>query len=202
MSNAPDYLKPYQEAVEAHGGTFDATLWRSKEGQALRFKVFCDFIDFNDCSILDVGCGIGDFADYLVKRDVSFSTFHGVDAMEAMVKTAMNRNLAKSTFTTADVLRTPNFFRGDWITFSGTLNAMDETAAMKLIDDAFDASSKGVAFNFLSNQSGREPKSEDLSPAARFNTTAWVEHAFTLTPNVDFTQSYLHGHDATIVLRK
>ncbi len=203
MSKSPDYLKPYQEAVDAHGGTFDATLWRSKEGQATRFKIFCDFIDFNDCTILDVGCGIGDFAEYLLKRDVSFSAFHGIDAMDAMIQTATNRGLAKSTFATEDVLKTKNILQGhDWITFSGTLNAMQEKMAIKLIDDAFDASLKGVAFNFLSNQSGRDPKSEDLTPATRFDTHAWLKHAFERTPNVDFSQSYLHGHDATIVLHK
>lgn len=203
MSNAPEYLKPYQEAVEAHGGTFDATLWRSKEGQSLRFKIFCDFVNFNGSSILDVGCGIGDFAEYLLEHAVSFVSFHGVDAMEAMIETARKRALAQSTFSTVDVLLTKDLFHGhDWITFSGTLNAMDESVAMKLIDDAFAVSNKGVAFNFLSNQSGRDPKSEDLSPATRFDTTAWVKHAFTLTTNVDFTQSYLQGHDATIVLHK
>ena len=169
----------------------------------LRFKAMCDFVDFKDCSILDVGCGIGDFAEYLLKRDIYFSAFHGVDAMEAMIETATKRGLTKTTFATGDVLKTADPFQGyDWITFSGTLNAIDESTAMKIIDDAFAASSKGVAFNFLSNQSGRDPKKEDLSPATRFDTIAWVKHALAHTPCVDFTQSYLQGHDATIVLHK
>ena len=203
MEKAPDYLKPYEEAVAAHGGSFEATLWRNKDGQYIRFKTFCNFIDFTDTSILDVGCGIGDFAQYLLQKNISFKSFHGIDAMGAMIDTASKRNLLHSTFETIDILKKPNISSNyDWITFSGTLNAMREEVARGLIDCSFEACIKGIAFNFLSDQSGRDPKNEDLTPARRFNTLAWINHALTLSTKVDFTQSYLDGHDATIVLKK
>ncbi len=203
MEKAPDYLKPYEEAVAAHGGSFEATLWRNKDGQYIRFKTFCNFIDFTDTSILDVGCGIGDFAQYLLQKNISFKSFHGIDAMGAMIDTASKRNLLHSTFETIDILKKPNISSNyDWITFSGTLNAMREEVARALIDCSFEACIKGIAFNFLSDQSGRDPKNEDLTPARRFNTLAWINHALTLSTKVDFTQSYLDGHDATIVLKK
>jgi len=203
VENSPDYLKPYQDAVAAHGGTFEATLWRSKEGQHIRFKTFCDFVDFADTSILDVGCGIGDFAEYLLQNNISFKSYHGVDAMNSMIETANKRNLPRSTFETIDIFKNPKLFhKYDWITFSGTLNAMDEIVAMELIDSSFEECKKGVAFNFLSDRSGRNPETEDLTPASRFNTVAWIDHALLLSTNVDFTQSYLDGHDATIILKK
>ncbi len=46
MEQVPPYLKPYEEAVEIHGGTFEATLWCSKQGQFLRFKTFSNEIEF------------------------------------------------------------------------------------------------------------------------------------------------------------
>jgi 2-polyprenyl-3-methyl-5-hydroxy-6-metoxy-1,4-benzoquinol methylase len=203
VTNSPDYLKPYIQAVDEHGGTFDATLWQSKEGQLLRFKTFCDFIDFNSSSIVDVGCGIGDFAEYLIAQNIQFDSFHGIDAMEAMITTANNRSIARSSFSVADILQCTNALTGyEWITFSGTLNAMSEQTATQLIDAAFSACKKGVAFNFLSNKSGRDPKNEDLQPASRFNTIALLEFALSKTPCVDFAQTYLNGHDATIVLKK
>ncbi len=201
--STPDYLKAYQEAVDTHGGTFDATLWRSKEGQLLRFKTFCDLIDFTEMSILDVGCGIGDFSGYLTEEEINFQSFHGIDAMEEMIQTAIERNLPRSSFSTVDAVRKPDTFRGyDWITFSGTLNAMDEEVAMDLIGVAFEACGKGVGFNFLSDRSNRIKNNEDLFPASRFSTLAWIDNALYLSPNVDFTQSYLGGHDATIVIKK
>ena len=79
---------------------------------------------------------------------------------------------------------------------------MDQHSAIALIDVAFDACNCGVAFNFLSNQSGRSPSEEDIHPATRFDTPVMLSHAFNLTPFVEFTQKYLAGHDATIILRK
>ena len=154
MTEVPDYLRPYQKAVAAHGGTFDATLWRNKEGQILRFKMFCMLADFTNSSILDVGCGIGDFSEYLTVSGVAFDSYHGIDAMQEMIETA------------------------------------------------FSHANRGIACNFLSNQSGRDPKTEDLSPASRFDTLAWISKALQLSPKVQFSQSYLDGHDATLVIKK
>lgn len=194
---------PYQDAARQFGGTFAATLWRSKEGQTIRFKTFCDFVDFNETSILDVGCGIGDFAQYLIECGVTFKRFHGIDAIDEMITSAQHRNLSNCSFETLDVMTQLESMQGyDWLTFSGTLNAMQEPKAIELIDEAFAACGRGVAFNFLSNQCGRSPSQEDLQPASRFNTNDLLAHAFQLTPFVDFTQTYLAGHDATIILRK
>ena len=194
---------PYQDAVEQFGGTFGATLWRSREGQAIRFKTFCDFVDFNETSILDVGCGIGDFAQFLIEGEVAFKHFHGIDAIDEMITSAQHRHLPNCTFETVDVVTHQESMQGfDWLTFSGTLNAMQERSAIELIDGAFAACDQGVAFNFLSDQCGRSPSEEDLHPASRFNTNALLAHAFQLTPFVDFTQTYLAGHDATIIIRK
>ena len=203
MKRTPLYLKPYEDAVEIHGGTFEATLWCSKQGQLLRFKTFATSINFADASIVDVGCGIGDFASFLIDSNISFKSYLGVDAMEAMIKSAKERTLPKCSFETGDVVIDERFFKdSDWLIFSGTLNAMNQEDALILITHAFHSCRVGVAFNFLSNQSWRDRTSEDLAPASRFDTLEILRFAFTLTPLVSFTQSYLEGHDATIILQK
>ena len=199
----PSYLKPYETSVAEHGGTFDATLWRSREGQRIRFQVFCDRIDFNEKSILDVGCGIGDFAHYLIANRITFDSFHGIDAMEEMIQTAKNQALPSCTFEPCDILKNEDALQGfAWITFSGTLNAMSQAQAMELIDAAFQVACDGVAFNFLSDRCGKDPAIEDLYPASRFNTMEMLQHALKLSTNVEFTQRYMGGHDATIILCK
>ena len=154
-------------------------------------------------SILDIGCGVGDFAQFLIELDLTFDRFHGIDAMEPMIEAARNRNLSKCTFDTCDVVKHYDSMQGyDWITCSGTLNAMEQGEATELINAAFLACYIGVAFNFLSNQNRQDASSEDLYPASRFDTNAMLAFSFTLTPIVEFTQSYLGGHDATIILMK
>ena len=76
MSDTPPYLQPYKNAVNEYGGSFDATLWQSKEGQIARFEVFLKFVDFKNCTVLDIGCGIGDFAQFLIDRKIHFDHFH------------------------------------------------------------------------------------------------------------------------------
>ena len=199
----PPYLQPYQEAVDEYGGVFEATLWRSKEGQALRFDAFTREIDFSNTTILDVGCGIGDFAAYLLEQNISFKSFVGIDAMQEMITTAKARNLTNSTFEVADVLKDQRSISGfDWAVFSGTLNAMKQSDALNLVSHTFNTCNMGVAFNFLSNQSWRDSANDDLRPASRFDTLEILKTSFSLTPLVTFTQTYLDGHDGTIVLRK
>jgi SAM-dependent methyltransferase len=201
--DTPKYLKPYENAVETHGGSFEATLWCSKDGQIVRFKTFTDDIDFTGKSIVDVGCGIGDFASFLLESKIKFSTLIGIDAMESMIQSATEREVPNCSFRVGDVVVDEQLIiPADWLVFSGTLNAMTQEEALTLIQRAFNLCTVGVAFNFLSNQSWRDPTSEDLSPASRFDTLEVLGFAFTLTPLVSFTQSYLEGHDATIILRK
>ncbi len=203
MKPTPRYLKPYQEAVDAMGGTFEATLWQSKRGQVIRFRTFSDEIDFTETSILDVGCGIGDFAEFLLETSIAYKSFRGIDAMEAMIKTAEQRNLDRCTFEVADVIAESDLMHNeDWITFSGTLNTLTQESALALIEKAYEACTIGVAFNFLSNQSWRDPNTEDLYPASRFDTIEVLRFACSLTPLVSFTQMYLLGHDATVILRR
>jgi hypothetical protein len=123
--------------------------------------------------------------------------------MEAMIQRANERELPQCTFEVGDVvIDKQRMSNADWLVFSGTLNAMVQEEALALIHSAFTSCREGVAFNFLSNQSWRDPSSEDLSPASRFDTLEVLRFAFTLTPLVFFTQTYLEGHDATIILRK
>ncbi len=197
-----DYLEPYREAAKEHGGSFYATLWRSKEGQQLRFQAMCDAIDFSNATILDVGCGLGDFAEFLHMQRIQFNSFHGIDAMELMVEEATKKSIPRCTFSIDDVIENRQSLNGyDWITMSGTLNAMPQHLAMDLVSDAFASCSIGIAYNFLSNQC-KPNLEEDLTPASRFDTLEMLEQAFQLTRNVSFNQTYLDGHDATIVLTK
>ncbi len=162
----------------------------------------CNGIDFSDVSILDVGCGLGDFANYLLDQQIPFSSFHGIDAMEQMISEAKSKSLPRCTFSIGDVIENEDLLQGfDWITMSGTLNAMPQTLAMELISKAFSACTIGVAYNFLSNQC-KPNLEEDLTPASRFDTVQMLEQAFNLTRNLTFDQSYLDGHDATIILNK
>jgi trans-aconitate methyltransferase len=203
-SPSDEYLKPYRQALKQFGPGFKATLWGSRDTQVLRFDVMIELADFRRCNVLDVGCGRGDFAARLLEREVPFERYVGLDALKEMIKAAAKRDLERCTFAATDVLKRPQVMADaepDWVCFSGTLNTMDDDTARGLVRTAFEVASQGVVFNFLSDRCHAKWADRDLAPARRFDTAAWLDWAMGLTSRVAFTQAYLDGHDATILLQ-
>ncbi len=197
------YLQPYQEAVERFGAGFEATLWNSREAQTLRFDVMIDLAEFEGCRLLDVGCGHGDFAARLLEREVGFAAYVGIDAVAEMIEAAARRGLNRCEFMIGDPVAEPTLLGEacpDWTCLSGTLNTMDEPTVRQLIEAAFEASAQGVVFNFLSTRAHDRFKKQDPGPARRFDPVALLDFALGLSSRVIFTQAYLDGHDATILL--
>jgi SAM-dependent methyltransferase len=198
------YLKPYREAVELFGASFQATLWSTPEGQRLRFDVMIELGCFDGCVIVDAGCGRGDFAVHLLARGVPFERYIGIDAVTEMIDAARELKLPRCEFRIADLVTDPSPVREaspDFVCLSGTLNTMEQAVARKLVEACYNAAAQGVIFNFLSDCPHSRWKDKDLSPARRFHTIDWLQWSLELTSRVSFTQDYLDGHDATIMIR-
>jgi SAM-dependent methyltransferase len=197
-------LDPYRQAVLQHGAGFKATLWGSRESQITRFDVMIELANFDDCTIVDAGCGAGDFAARLIERSIAYRSYLGIDALESQIQAARARNLPRCEFHIGDLTRDCSIVReanADFVCFSGTLNTMEESDARSLVQAAFDAAAQGVVFNFLSDRFHAKWADREMQPARRFNTVAWIDWSMLLSSRVSFTQDYLDGHDATILIR-
>ncbi len=197
------YLEPYREAVARFGTGFEATLWGSRDAQRLRFDVMIDLAGLQGCTIVDAGCGRGDFAARLLERSVGFARYLGLDALPELIEAARGRGLARCSFEVADVVAHPQVLReagADYVCICGTLNTMDDATARRLVEDAFEAAACGVVFNFLSTRVNPRWSGRDIGPARRFDPLEWIALALGLSPRVAFTQAYLDGHDATIMV--
>lgn len=202
--HGPNYLEPYRQAVQQFGPGFHSTLWSSPEAQRLRFDVLIDLAGLDDCVVLDAGCGTGDFAQHLLERGVDFRRYVGIDAVSELIGAAKARNLPRCEFRVADLVHDHSplpEIAPDFVCISGTLNTMDEATARDLVHDAFEAAHQGVVFNFLSDRTHERWDQHDTGPARRFDTVGWIQWALTHTSRVSFTQDYLDGHDATIMMR-
>ena len=198
------YLQPYSEAVKRFGASFEATLWTSPAAQTLRFDVMIDLAPLDNARVLDVGCGRGDLAARLLERTVPIAGFVGIDAMPVMIEAAAKRDLPGCRFIAGDVIANPDLLgtgRPDYTCISGTLNTMDDRTAQKLVADAFAAASGGIVFNFLSSRPHARFAGRAVAPARRRDPVLWLDFALGLSSRVAFTQAYLDGHDATILIR-
>ena len=205
QSDQPEYLAPYREAIDSCGPGFDATLWSSREGQVRRFDILIDLAAMGEHTVLDLGCGTGDFAQRLTERSIPFTSYIGVDAMPEMIEAARAKHDNRCRFETRDIVAQPDCleeFASDFIVLSGTLNAMDEVLARTVLEHAWSSAGIGLIFNFLSNRPHPEWDERDLSPARRYDTLAWLDWAMSRTPLVRFSQAYYRGHDATIAMFK
>ncbi|MFK7790627.1 MAG: hypothetical protein AB8C95_14180 [Phycisphaeraceae bacterium] len=204
-SASDQYLHPYQEAHVDHGSDFGVTLWANERSQRLRFKVMTEMVFMLGKRVLDAGCSRGDFAAFMLEKDVAYESFVGIDAVEPVIEFAGGRGLARSKFVAGDFVHDAaklSIDRPQVITLSGTLNTMDDATAIGLLDNAWQATSEVLVFNFLSDRASDEAP-QQTNPARRLPTLAMMDWALKQTPSVRMRQDYFRfGHDATIVMRK
>lgn len=199
------YLQPYRQAHDDHGSDFRVTLWANERSQQLRFRVMTEMVFMLGKRVLDAGCSRGDFAAYMLQKEVAYGSYVGVDAVEPVVAYANTRGLARSRFVAGDFVSDPaclTIDRPQIIAISGTLNTMDDEMAIGLLGQAWQATSETLVFNFLSDRAADGAPSQ-LGPARRLPTVKLLDWALTQTPTVRMRQDYFRfGHDATIMMRK
>lgn len=202
----PAYISPYQDERARRGpGDFRVTLWASSESQRKRFEVFAEMLDLSGQRILDAGCGRGDFAAFLLKNKIRYKSFVGVDGLEDVITYANGRGLKKARFVTGDLVQDPQLLTTDSpdvVTISGTLNTMDLSTALTVLENAWAGAERTLAFNFLSDRTGAKAVPQAY-PARRLDTMKLLDWAMAKTWHVRFRQDYFkYGHDATIVMGK
>lgn len=102
-----------------------ASSWSSKENQRRIFDSVMKYVDgsFADTdSILDVGCGVGDFNTYLKKHYKPGGwTYAGLDISENVINEA-RRQHPTAWFSCADFLEAEFEKSSDWVIAAGTFN--------------------------------------------------------------------------------
>lgn len=61
-------------------------LYNSKTSQQVRFGAFLPNVSFRGKRLLDVGCGTGDFYDFLCAKDQAPAFYHGIDILPEVIR--------------------------------------------------------------------------------------------------------------------
>ena len=198
---------PSDSRFDAIGDHFDALVakygyshcgqdYGRTESQQTRFKVLAQATDYTGKTVLDVGCGFADLADYLKSR-FERVIYTGVDISREMIRVATERHPGMSIHRLNILEDDPGRF--DIVIANGIfyLLGSDATAIMeKLIARMYEIAKEAVVFTSLS---ARAPVRE----SGEFHADAAETFTFcqTLCDRVVLRHDYL-PHDFTVYMYK
>lgn len=170
--------------------------WGSKESQEKRFEVLSQIADLEGRTMLDVGCGLGDFYGWLRDR---YRNVHyvGIDITPSMIEIALN-NYPGIKFKVQNILELkhvkPSY---DYVFASGIFNrrisrhkyfVMDTIARMSAL------SRRGIGFNIMSTKADYKEKREYYVDPDKI-----LNFCLTLSRKVVLRHDYM-PHDFTVYI--
>ncbi|MCL1880882.1 MAG: class I SAM-dependent methyltransferase [Oscillospiraceae bacterium] len=201
MSNSEKYVNAAKEDIldkkewyssnyREHGFSPKALGW-TKGKQQMRFEILTSQYDFNDKSVLDIGCGFGELNETL-KKYQNYSYF-GVDLMEEFVNEAKNRlENEHIKFECCDFLKKDfSETKFDYAILSGTCNlkftSIDNYDFVEsVMSKTYSLVNDGFAFDFLSNKVDYE-----LEHAFHFDPAQILSMAYKYSRNVVLRNDYM-----------
>jgi SAM-dependent methyltransferase len=138
----------YRHALARYGENAEGVHWRSSESQQIRFEVLRSLLppNLSGCSLVDVGCGLGDLHQFLAARDDLPRQYIGLDAVEVMVERARART--GCAILHCDVLKDP-LPEADWYLASGAMALLTQAETRIFIERCLTAARRGLVFNLL-----------------------------------------------------
>ncbi len=203
MENIFDKISGYYETlIDQHGHNPRSCDYGSELSQAAKFEVLSQVCSLKDRTLLDVGCGFADYANFLNQKEPSL-VYHGVDITPSMIKVAKENNPNLS-------LRVLNILadsenekkineKYDIVTANGIFYLLGENAEKlmyQLIKKMFETANVAVAFNSLSSLANDKDENEFYPNP--LETLAFCQK---ITPWVTLRQDY-HSRDFTIYMYK
>ena len=138
----------YTAAIAKYGVTPRGVHWLSKEHQSVRFETILEFLpsDLSSHTLVDVGCGFGDFYLFLKQKNSLPKSYIGVDVMREMCQITKEQTAQPTLH--ADITKTPPP-PADYIVCSGALNILTPFETELFIQNCYSSAKKGFVFNAL-----------------------------------------------------
>ena len=137
----------YQDNYDTYGVSAEGVAWDSLQTQKRRFSVISSCLgNVKNDTLVDAGCGFGDFYLYLKEKNNLPKSYIGLDLCEPMVKEAQVRTGCK--IVRRDIL-SQTIPLADWYVASGSMNLLTRLETGIFIQRCFEKSRKGFIFNLL-----------------------------------------------------
>lgn len=164
-------IRRYAERLNRLGPTVQTLGWRDQEQQQLRFSILLELGFFEGCTVLDVGCGFGDFYTFLTSKGFKVD-YTGIDISPEVLGEARQRH-PDLRFELVDLLAGDFEGKFDFVVESGIFNhrlADNDGFVRAMLTAMFEHSTHAIAANMM-------------------------------TDFVDYRDDYLHYYDPGEILR-
>lgn len=163
---------------------------QSRVSHLKRFEIMLQLGDFNNKQLLDVGCGLGGFYEFLEKRNIHCH-YTGIDINPKMIDAAKTKYPQISDrFFLFDILEKKMDRTFDYVVSVGPLNLKFEegfnmSLTMQLIKEMYELSTVGSALSMTSSLTLKPhhetfyyDPSEILSKTAVFCRNVKIDHSY------------------------
>ncbi len=142
----------YQNLVRTKGDSPGSGQWGSIDESLVRYLELMKIGDLNGCRILDIGCSIGYFAEYLQEHNI-ICQYTGIDIVPEAIQIA-RKKFPDMKFECLDITQESLETTYDYVLVSAVFNNFTPNGNIflqTLIKKAFSLCEKGLAFNFISS---------------------------------------------------
>lgn len=194
-----DKIKDYYEMnANLFVGGAQSAVWGSRESQIKRFEILADIAILRNSSILDVGCGAGDFYGWLIQK-YGKCEYVGMDIAPSMIKRARDQHPGIQ-FQVKNVLEVDcNIPQFDYVFASGIFNwkvPRHEAYIRKTVKKMFVLAKKGTAFNVMSTFANFKNRDEYYADPGKL-----LNFCLGLSRRVIMRHDYM-THDMTVYIYK
>ncbi|NWF66584.1 MAG: class I SAM-dependent methyltransferase [Campylobacterales bacterium] len=188
-----DCFKFYENNLLEFGANAKGVGWSSEQNQQIRFEIIYSFLEkFSNISIVDAGCGFGDFYQFLNSKDF-LCNYIGIDKQLDFINIAKSRYGSK--FLYLNILEN-RLLEADFFVASGSLNLLLEDETYQFIEKCFNHSKKGFIFNLL--KKNNKYTSHHFNYQEPHKIASFCKQ---FTKKIEYIEGYIK-HDFTIAMFK
>jgi SAM-dependent methyltransferase len=138
----------YYASFKKYGSTPQGVQWSSKKSQHARFQALVQLLPstLHIKTLLDVGCGFGDFYLYLCCNNNMPKEYVGIDQLPFMCAEAIRNT--QQTILQRDAT-TQELVMSDYVVCSGALNILTKFESYQFITNCYQHAREGFIFNAL-----------------------------------------------------
>ncbi len=186
----------FSKKLMLFGNTPSAVGWSAK-GQRQRYECITKLVNLENSSILDFGCGKGDFYSFLKERGIK-AQYTGIDINESLIKTAA-KNHPDAEFLTLDIDSVKIGRTFDYTILCGVFNLNIEgvkKSAWEYLTKLLGHTNKALVLNCLSAYS----ENKDIN-LVYFDPQELLSQALKITQSTSLCHNLIEG-DIFLILGK